>query len=181
MTEVMKPFDPFQMMMERPVPRKINEKKREVDENENKIIIPILITISLESKKEIDREEILERLRKTKNWITRCDVPLKYTEDSDYEFDVDILEEDNEKEELEEEELEEEEKEELEKEELEEEELEKEEKEELEEKELEEKELEEEETKEEKEIKPIEKKRRRKNTKNKKRKRNKNKRKPRFF
>ena len=84
MTELMLPFDPFQMMMERPIPKK-NKMVETVDNDElPSNIIPIVI-----SSKSFDREEILERLRETKNWITRCDIPLKYTEDSDYELEKD--------------------------------------------------------------------------------------------
>ena len=80
----MLPFDPFQMMMERPIPKK-NKMIETVDNDElPSNIIPIVI-----SSKSFDREEILERLRETKNWITRCDIPLKYTEDSDYELEKD--------------------------------------------------------------------------------------------
>ena len=126
MTDVMdnNAFDPFQQIITRPIPKTYkNEKKEEKeDDDEQKeveIIPKIPIVISLSSKVEVNREEILERLRKSKKWITRCDTPLKYTEDSDYEFDSDIYqkekeEETSDEEEKEKEEVEEEEKEEVE-------------------------------------------------------------------
>jgi len=91
MTEerIIQAFDPFQHMMERPIPKHYKKKVEEeidaedIDAESKKIELSIVFS----SKTEINREEILERLRKTKNWITRCDVPLKYTEDSDYEFE----------------------------------------------------------------------------------------------
>lgn len=89
MTEerIIQAFDPFQQMMERPIPKPYKKRKLEEEiedkEQDKKVELPIVFS----SKTEINREEILERLRKTKNWITRCDVPLKYTEDSDYEFE----------------------------------------------------------------------------------------------
>jgi len=101
MTEEIKmtAFDPFQMMIERPIPKTFKREKKESElepdsdeDNEEKPVSPIKVPIVFSSKKEINREEILERLRKTKVWITRCDIPLKYAEDSDYEFDKDLLE-----------------------------------------------------------------------------------------
>ena len=72
------PFDPFTMMIERPIPRVGNlsapttppptvEEEGELEEGEEENLKTI---ISIQKDKEIDREEILERLRKNKIWIT---------------------------------------------------------------------------------------------------------------
>ena len=84
------PFDPFTMMIERPRPRELmvlttpppTVEKEEGEEEEGEEEEENLKTIiSIQKDKEIDREEILERLRKNKIWITYCDIPLSYTQD----------------------------------------------------------------------------------------------------
>jgi hypothetical protein len=88
------PFDPFTMMIERPIPRETPstiptvEKELEEEGELEKTIV------SIQKDKEIDREEILERLRKNKIWITYCDIPLSYTQDSQYISDYELEKED---------------------------------------------------------------------------------------
>jgi hypothetical protein len=89
------PFDPFTMMIERPIPKValtthsiVKEEEEEEEQELEKTIV------SIQKDKEIDREEILERLRKNKIWITYCDIPLSYTQDSQYISDYELEKED---------------------------------------------------------------------------------------
>ena len=92
------PFDPFTMMMERPIPKKFILPKKEEGELEEGELEEgeederVEISILSKSKNDLDREEILERLQKNGLWITKCDISLPYTKDSQYVSDYEIEE-----------------------------------------------------------------------------------------
>ena len=96
------PFDPFTMMIERPIPKILRSDSPPTEEGEEELKSIILI----HKDAKIDRKEILERLQKNNIWITKCENPLPYTHDSQYinSPEYDELEEEEEKEEEEEEE-----------------------------------------------------------------------------
>ena len=68
------PFDPFTMMIERPIPKVGNAPTTPLEEGEIEELEETNIIVSLQRNTKLDREEILERLHKNKIWVTRCDV-----------------------------------------------------------------------------------------------------------
>ena len=109
MTEIMKPFDPFSMMMDRPIPKpflklkeslakakdteleegEIDEDEQEVEEGE--IIETKEVPIVLSKNQEFDRDQKIEDLRKKKILITRCDIPEPFPTDTSFESDAAFL------------------------------------------------------------------------------------------
>jgi hypothetical protein len=136
MTEILKPFDPFSMMMDRPIPKPFLKQEKglakgtysleegEIDEQaegeqegveEGEIVEQVEtkeVPIVLSKSQEFDRETKIEDLRKKKILITRCDIPEPFPVDTSFQSDADFLadEEKSEKSELEEGEIEEDEK-----------------------------------------------------------------------
>ena len=110
MTEIMKPFDPFSMMMDRPIPKpflplakaKEDLEEGEIDEeaeveeeaDEGEIVEPVEtkeVPIVLSKNPEFDRDQKIEDLRKKKILITRCDIPEPFPTDTSFESDADFL------------------------------------------------------------------------------------------
>jgi predicted NAD-dependent protein-ADP-ribosyltransferase YbiA (DUF1768 family) len=116
MTEILKPFDPFSMMMDRPIPKpfltlakakeeeleegEIDEQaegEQEVEEGEEPVETKE-VPIVLSKNPEFDRETKIEDLRKKKILITRCDIPEPFPTDTSFQSDADfIAEEEKEK------------------------------------------------------------------------------------
>jgi predicted NAD-dependent protein-ADP-ribosyltransferase YbiA (DUF1768 family) len=111
MTEILKPFDPFSMMMDRPIPKpflalakaKEELEEGEIDESEGvaegeqeveesqEIIETKEVPIVLSKNPEFDRDQKIEDLRKKKILITRCDIPEPFPTDTSFESDAAFL------------------------------------------------------------------------------------------
>lgn len=118
MAEVLIPFNPFTDMIDRPNPKSFlqyiespnfiieeleeGEEKEELEEGEEideyKIQEKgILIPIHVSKKEEMERDAILERLRKNRIGITSCEIPIAFPKEtgfvSDQNQDLDLKEE----------------------------------------------------------------------------------------
>lgn len=107
MTEILKPFDPFSMMMDRPIPKpfltlakakeelakaKEELEEGEIDESEGEQGVETKeVPIVLSKNPEFDRETKIEDLRKNKILITRCDIPEPFPTDTSFESDAAFL------------------------------------------------------------------------------------------
>ena len=105
MTEILKPFDPFSMMMDRPIPKPFlplaKAKEEELEEGEidesqeaDEGEVPVEtkeVPIVLSKNPEFDRDQKIEDLRKNKILITRCDIPEPFPTDTSFQSDADFL------------------------------------------------------------------------------------------
>ena len=104
MTEILKPFDPFSMMMDRPIPKpflplakaKEDLEEGEIDEEaeveEGEVPVETKeVPIVLSKNPEFDRDQKIEDLRKKKILITRCDIPEPFPTDTSFQSDADFL------------------------------------------------------------------------------------------
>ena len=103
MTEILKPFDPFSMMMDRPIPKpflalaKAKDSSEELEEGEIDESPELEegetkeVPIVLSKNPEFDRDQKIEDLRKKKILITRCDIPEPFPTDTSFQSDADFL------------------------------------------------------------------------------------------
>ena len=113
MTEILKPFDPFSMMMDRPIPKpflplakakeeelakgtysleegEIDESQELEEEEEEEQVEAKEVPIVLSKNPEFDRDQKIEDLRKKKILITRCDIPEPFPMDISEEEKTEI-------------------------------------------------------------------------------------------